>query len=589
MGLVFMLALLGIVIEMARPWPIKMVVDYALQPERPWPVWLRALSASLPIAATRQGLLLWAVAGAVLIAVGSAVLTWGLMRATVKVAQGLVSDLSRDLFAKLQRLSLTWHSRHEIGDLLQRLSTDVFVVYFAVAQVALPVVVSLLCLGGMFAIMARLDLMLALVALLVVPLLAAALFVFVKPMDRTTTAQLQKLSALSAFAQQSLTAIRLIQGFGREAYVRQKFHDRASEFEKAYVTANVVSTGYKEVTTLITAVAAAVLLWLGAGHVLEGRLSVGDLLVFLGYLAAMYGPVNALTAAVGYAIAVISRGRRVFEIIDSPEIVQECARPITPVHRAQGEVTFENVTFGYRLKASNTGDEAPAENPVLRDVSFHVCPGQIIALVGATGAGKTSLVSLILRFFDCWEGRILVDGIDVRELSLAWLRENISLVLQESFLFPMTVAENIAFGFPGATREEIMAAARIAQAHDFIERLPHGYDTILGERGDALSGGERQRIAIARALLKDAPILILDEPTSALDAHTERKIFDALSQLMAGRTTFIISHRLSTIQRADLILALEDGHIVERGTHESLLAEDKVYAHLYRHQHIAVL
>ena len=587
MGLVFMLALLGIVLEMARPWPIKIVVDYALQPERPWPIWLRALSSSLPFATSHQGLLLGAVTGAILIAFGSSALSWGLMKATVKVAQALVSELSSELFAKLQRLSLTWHSRHEIGDLLQRLSTDVFVVYFAVAQVVLPVVISLLCLGGMFVIMMRLDCMLALVAFMAVPLLAVTLIVFVKPMDRSTTVQLQKLSALSAFAQQSLSAIRLIQGFGRESYVRQKFHDRASEFENAYVTANVVSTSYKEMTTLITTVTAAVLLWLGAGRVLDGRLSVGDLLVFLGYLAAMYGPVNSLTAAVGYAVAVISRGRRVFEIIDSPEIVQECARPVTPAHRAKGEVTFENVTFGYRLKASDIGDEAQAENPVLRDVSFHVSPGQIIALVGATGAGKTSLVSLILRFFDCQKGRILIDGFDVRELSLSWLRENISLVLQESFLFPMTVAENIAFGLPGATREEIMAAARIAQAHDFIERLPQGYDTIPGERGDGLSGGERQRIAIARALLKDAPILILDEPTSALDAHTERKIFDALSQLMAGRTTFIISHRLSTIQRADLILALEDGHIVERGTHESLLAEDKVYAHLYRHQHIA--
>lgn len=581
------MALLGIVIEMARPWPIKIVVDYALQPERPLPGWLSTLAVQGDH--TRQGLLLRAVAGAVLIAVGNAALSWGLMKATVKVAQALVSDLSRDLFAKLQRLSLTWHSQHEVGDLLQRLSGDVFVVYFAVAQVALPVVASLLCLGGMFVIMVQLDFTLALVALTVVPLLALALVVFVKPMDRTTTAQLQKLSALSAFAQQSLTAIRLIQGFGREAYVQQKFHDRASEFEQAYVTANLVSTGYKELTTLITAVAAAALLWLGAGRVLEGRLSVGDLLVFLGYLAAMYGPVNALTAAVGYAIAVVSRGRRVFEIIDAPEVVSESGRPVLPPHRARGEVAFENVTFGYRIKTPDLDAETQGATPVLRKVSFDASSGQIIAVVGATGAGKTSLISLLMRFFDPWQGRVLVDGYDVRELSLAWLRENISLVLQESFLFPMSVAENIAFGRPGATREEIIAAARIAQAHDFIERLPHGYDTVLGERGDALSGGERQRIAIARALLKDAPILILDEPTSALDAHTERKIFDALSQLMEGRTTFIISHRLSTIRRADLILALEDGCIVERGTHESLLAEDKVYAHLYRHQHIAAL
>lgn len=589
LGMVFMLALLGIVIEMARPWPIKIVVDYALHPERPIPGWLSALSSMLPGAATREGLLLWAVTGAILIATGSALLTWGLMKATVQVAQALVSDLSRELFAKLQRLALTWHGRHEIGDLLQRLSADVFVVYFAVAQVALPVVVSLLCLGGMFAIMAQLDFTLALVALLVVPLLALALIAFVKPMDRTTTAQLQKLSSLTAFAQQSLTAIRLIQGFARETYVRKKFHDRAYEFEEAYVTANVVSTAYKELTTLITAVAAAVLLWLGAGRVREGRLTVGDLLVFLGYLAAMYGPVNALTAAVGYAIAVVARGRRVFEIIDSQEIVQESSQPIIPHKRAQGEVTFENVTFGYRAKSSDTGDEGQVETPVLCNVSFQACPGQIIAIVGATGAGKTSLISLIVRFFDPWQGRVLVDNCDIRDLSLAWLRENISLVLQESFLFPMSVAENIAFGRPGATREEIIAAAQVAQAHDFIERLPQGYDTVLGERTDALSGGERQRLAIARALLKDAPILILDEPTSALDAHTERKIFDALSQLMAGRTTFIISHRLSTIRRADLILALEDGFIVERGTHESLLVEDKVYAHLYRHQHIAAL
>jgi len=602
------------VFELARPWPIKVVVDYVLQAGRPLPPWLAASSAYLPGAQTAQGLLVWSVAVAVVVAVGGAALSLVVMRVTVGVAQTLVYDLSRDLFGKLQRLSLSYYGRHQVGDLLQRMSGDVFVVYLAFAQVALPIVISLLSLGGMFVIMASLDMTLALIALAVVPLLALSLALFAKPMQRTTARQYKTQGALSAFVQQSLSAMKVIQGLAREPYVQEKMEARAREFGDAYNVATVVGTGYKQITTLITGAAAAVLLGLGALRVMDGRLLVGDLLVFLGYLAALYGPVNSLSTAVAGAVAVATRGRRVFEILDSEEVIPERAHPISLGHRARGEVVFENVAFGYETSPFADGNDGAAEaangkkrigekgkvdgqekanghsaRAVLRNVSFRARPGQITAIVGATGAGKTSLVSLLSRFYDPWEGRVLVDGHDVRELSLESLRENVSLVLQEPFLFPMSVADNIAFARPDASREEIIRVAKAAHAHDFIERLPQGYDTVISEKGDSLSGGERQRIAIARAVLKDAPILILDEPTSALDAHTEAKIFEALSHLMKDRTTFIISHRLSTIRRADQILALENGHVVERGTHESLLAHDNVYANLYRHQHIAVM
>ncbi len=577
----FVLALLGVGLELARPWPIKVIVDDVLAGHPMTPA-LVHLAAVLPGAGTRQGLLAWCVAAAAVTVIGAAALSLVTTTLVVSLSQRLVYDLSRDLLGKLQSLSLAYHGRQRVGDLLQRVSGDVFVVHFAVSEIALPGTISLLSLAGMFAIMLRLDAPLALVALGVVPLLGLTLAGFTRPLNATTTEQYERQGALMTLVEQSLSAIKAVQGFAREPYMLRKMEAGARELGDAYNAATRVSAAYKEAIAVITGVATAALLGLGAEHVIAGRLSVGDLLVFLGYLAALYGPVSALSSSVGYAVAVVARGRRVFDVLDCGDEIPD--RPgARALGRAQGDVAFEDVTFGY------PGEDGGRGRPVLRGVSLHARPGQIVAIVGATGAGKSSLVSLLSRFHDPWEGSIRVDGQDVRDLSLRSLRENVSLVLQDPFLFPMSVADNIAFGRPDATREEIIGAARIAHAHDFIMRLSGDYDTVIGEKGSTLSGGERQRIAIARALLKDAPILILDEPTSALDAHTEARIFDALLHLMRDRTTFIISHRLTTIRCADMILALDDGRIVEHGTHESLLAAGSVYANLYKHQHLAVL
>lgn len=571
-----LLALMGVVVELARPWPIKIVVDHVLA-GRPLPSWLAVVVGLLPGAGTPRGLLVWSVGAAVAVAAGGGALSLLSLSIGLRVCQGLVLDLLLDVFVKLQRLSLKFHSRHKIGDLLQRISGDVLVVFFAVTQVAIPVVVASLTLLGMFFVMLRLDAGLSLVALCVIPLLIASLLLFARPLQASSRGNWKSQGALMALVEQSLSGIKVIQGFARENYMLRKVEVEGVKLVEAGRRAALVTASNNQVATVITGAAAALMLYLGASRVMAGRLSIGDLLVFIGYLTALYAPVSALGTAVGYGIAVVTRSQRVFKILDSDEEVPERADAIT-LRRTRGEVTFEDVSFGYGEKEL-----------ILQQVSFKANPGQVTAIVGATGAGKTSLVSLLSRFYDPQDGRILLDGHDLRDLSLKSLRESISLVLQEPFLFPLSVADNIGFGRPGATRQEIVAAARAAHAHDFIEQLPDGYDTVLAERGGQLSGGERQRLAIARAVLKDAPILILDEPTSALDAHTEGKIFEALSRLMKDRTTFIISHRLSTIRRADQILALEDGHVVERGTHESLLAAGRTYAHLYERQHIAAL
>lgn len=569
-----LLSLVGVFFEVAKPLPLKFIIDNVLSGQ-PLPAFLSGIVGNVR---DKHRLLYLLVGAMAFISLGSFFLTLFIFNLTVKLAQGLVFELMVDFYNKLQRLSLSFYSKNKVGDLLQRMSGDVFVVYFLVAQIILPVLTSIVCLGAMFYIMARIDTLLAIVAFAVVPILTLLLALFVKPMNATTTAQYKTQGLFSAFLQQSLSSMKIIQAFGRESYMHQKLKEHAQEFSRAYIMANKVSMTYNQLSVLITGLASATLVVLGALRGLNGTISIGDLFIFLGYITALYGPVNLLTTAIGTTVMTAARGKRVIDIMDSDEEVKERSHAVT-LSNVKGAVEFRDVSFGYdQVKDSS--------HTILKHISFKVAPGEIVAIVGPTGTGKTSLISLLSRFYDPWQGNIFLDGTDIADLKLHSLRENISLVLQDPFIFPMTIAENIAFGNPEASFDEILEAAKGAQAHGFISKLPDGYDTVISESGSSLSGGERQRIAIARAFLKKAPILIMDEPTSAVDAYTEAQIFKAVAQFSKGRTVFLISHRLSTIKHADQIITIKDGKVVERGTHDSLLKEDKVYAGLYKYQHI---
>jgi ATP-binding cassette subfamily B protein len=572
------IALVGVGFEVMKPLPIKFVIDSVLG-NKPLPPLLQQLLGTTGWATDKSSILGVSLGLIFISTVGSIAIAFLVTNATARLCQRLVNDLSIDLYAKLQQLSLSFHSKNKVGDLLQRLSSDVFVVYFLVAQIIVPSITSLVCLGAMFYVMASISLTLALVALSVVPFLAIALASFSRPMDRTTELQYQKFGDFSAFVQQSLASMRIIQAFARESYMRQKMEAHALEYNKAFQTATRISAGYNQISSLITGLAAVVLIGLGARQGMDGTLSAGDLYIFLGYIAALFGPVNSLSTAVGTAVVIGSRSKRLFNILDSDETVVEAAHPLAP-HPIQGSVVLDDVVFGF-------GKRDGHQKPTLKQINLSVEAGQTVAIVGPTGAGKTSLMSLLSRFYDPWSGRVLIDGQDVRDMPLHWLRENMALVLQDPFLFPMTIAENIAFGNPDATLDSIVQAAKAAQAHDFIQKLPEGYETVIVEAGLSLSGGEKQRIALARAFLKQAPILILDEPTSALDALTEAKVFEALATITRGKTVFIITHRLSAIKHADLIITLKDGVVVESGTHHSLLGKGETYADMFNHQQIA--
>lgn len=575
--ILLLIGLTSVLFEVAKPLPVKIVIDNVLSGQPIHPAIDQSLSGLIDPGNKTQ-LLFLCVVSIALIAVASALFSILVMSLTTKLAQRLVYDFSIDFYSKLQKMSLSFYLKNKVGDLIQRMSGDVFVVYFLVAQVVIPAITSLVCLGIMFYIMIQIDFTLALIALAVIPLLGISLTIFLKPINNTTTAQHRKMGQFSSFLQQSLSSMKIIQAFARESFIKSKVQTHASEYGKAFETATRTSHSFNQINLLISGVASAVLIGLGAYRGLQGNFSAGDLYIFIGYIAGLFGPVTALFTAIGTTVAIRARGKRVFDILDSDDVVTE-RKNAKPLINPEGRVSFENVWFGYDEKKE-------PEAAILKNISFESLPGQVIAIVGPTGAGKTSLISLLARFYEPWEGTIKIDGQKIDDLQLHSLRENISLVLQEPFLFPMSIYENIAFGNPLASNDDVMKAAKLAQAHDFIMKLPAGYETIISEAGSSLSGGEKQRIALARAFLKKSSILILDEPTSALDALTEARIFKKLPEIAKDKTIFLISHRLSTIKHADQIITLQNGYVVETGTHDNLMQQGNLYADLYKYQHI---
>jgi ATP-binding cassette subfamily B protein/subfamily B ATP-binding cassette protein MsbA len=554
-----------------QPWPIKLVVDSVLQ-KQPLPSFLRPLFSifsSQPSPVMLVGIL--AAAGLLIAGLhiaNEAWLAWNWTRA----GRRMVFDLSETLFARLQRRSLLFHSRTPVGETLSTIGRDSWCVYLFLDAALIAPLSAILAVGGMAWVMAQLDVLLACIALASAPLMLVASFLVGKPLRAVANLRREIEGRLASHLHQTLSGLPVVQSFVQEDREHQRFEQFANAAIRAQQRSTLLGSFNSLSSGLVTTLGTAVILWFGARRVLDHTLTVGSLLLFLIYLNSLQAQMKTFATAWTTVQGLSASMDRTLAILESvPELVEKPGA--LPLVRIRGEVRFENVAFGYE----------PAR-PVLRDITFSAEPGQTIAIVGSTGAGKSTLLQLLPRFFDPWTGSIRIDGHDLRDLTLRSVRQHVALVLQDPYLAPVSVAENIAFGRPEASRSEIEAAARAAQAHEFIARLPQGFDTVLDERGATLSGGERQRLSIARALLKDARILILDEPTSALDAVTEREILGALESLRQNRTTFVIAHRLSTVCRADRILVLQEGRIAESGAHAVLLARGGIYAHLHATQ-----
>lgn len=563
--------LVKIGLDVMKPWPMLVLVDYALG-GKTMPAWLTHFTQSLPGGGSTQGLIGWSILATVVIFL----LGWtaGLANAyaNITLGQRMTYDLAGDLFGKLQQLSLHFHQRRAIGDTIRRVTSDCTCVATIFRDALLPIVSSIVTLAVMFVIMWRLSPWLTLLALLVVPYMMWVFRLYARPMMEKSWHQQEVEGRLYSVIERTFSAMPVMQAFCREQANDLLFKQATAADMTATLSLTNVQLRFRILMGLSTAVGTAGVLWIGARQGLAGEISIGAILLFISYLGSLYAPVEAVMYTSATMQGATGSALRVWEVLHAEREVADQSGAIA-LPRPKGRVRFENVSFGY-----------DADRPVLHDLALDVQPGETIALVGATGAGKTTLVGLIPRFFDPWQGRVLIDDHDARRVQLKSLRRQVGLVLQEPFLFPITLAENIAYGRPNATMAEVEAAARAANAHDFITRLPAGYQTIVGERGATLSGGERQRVSIARALLKDAPILILDEPTSALDAETEASLLQALERLTQGRTTFIIAHRLSTVRRASRIVVLDRGRIVETGTHGHLLQARGHYARLHEIQ-----
>ena len=519
-----------------------------------------------------QQLLTWAVLGLLAISTVKGVITFVQGGWTEVVSQHVAYDIRNQITEKLGALSFAFHDQTQTGQILSRTVQDVERIRFLTGRAVLRIVEGGVLLVGTAVVLIWMNWQLGLLVILSLPLLVHRAYVFGRAFRPLSLVLQDKLGELTAVIEQNLRGAQVVKGFAQEnAEIDRFITANEAWFDLAKESARLQALN-TPLLDFMANIGTVFILWVGGLLVADGNLTLGELVAFTTYLGQLVRPVRLIGRIVPILAIAASAGERIFGILDTPSDVKN-SPDATPLPAIAGRVRFEEVSFGYH-----------SDYPVLQGIDFEVAPGQVVALLGATGAGKSSLINLLARFYEPTNGRILVDGHDTRHVTLASLRQQIGLVLQDNWLFAASIRDNITFGRPDATDAEIIAAAQDAQAHSFISQLPDGYQTVVGERGTTLSGGQQQRVAIARALLTNPRILILDDATASVDTETERLIQQALDRLMNGRTTFVIAHRLSTIRRADLILVMEKGRIVAQGTHRELLQQSPLYAELYEQQ-----
>jgi len=552
------------------PVPLKIVLDNVLRSKAPigWP---NTIILSI-VGTDKLAIIEFAAISVLAIALFGGLCAYAEKLLTTSVGQWVMHDLRQTLYFHIQRLSLAYHDKKSTGDLLSTVTSDIDSIQSFISSNFLDALIDVVTLTGMVAVMFFVNWRFTLIALSIAPLLALVVFRYTRSIKKASREVRRKQGEIVSVIQEVLSSMRVVKAFAREDYEVHRLEEESLENVEIALRARALKARLAPLVEVIVAIGTGLVLWFGARLVLAGSLSAGSLVLFIWYLGKMYKPMQDLSkmtdayskAAIGY--------ERIRGILDMDGEVkdQPGARKVA---RLRGEIEFDHVTFGY-----------DPNSPILEDISFRIEPGQVAAFVGPTGAGKTTIISLVSRFYDPLSGTVKIDGVDVRRYRQRSLREHISVVLQETVLFQGSIWHNIAYGKPSASRVEIVRAAELANATEFIEKMPNGYDTLVGERGVTLSGGQRQRIAIARAVIRNTPVLILDEPSSGLDAESEKLVFEALDRLMKGKTSIVIAHRLSTIRSADVIFVVQDGKLVESGKHEELAASGGLYAELYEIQ-----
>ena len=572
LAVVFAAMLVEIAAGLAAPWPLKLVIDDALGNHH-LPHWLAWAHEYAGFGKHTLGVALFAGAATLAIAIVGAIASYIDNYYTTSAGQWIANDLRLRIYEHLHRLSLRYYDHAKIGALVSTITSDVATIQDFASSSTLDIVIDLLTIVFMVGLMLWMDWDFTLIAVAFAPVLLIFIFHFKTAVKEATRAVRKRQSDVLSIVQHGLGSIRVTKAFGRQDIEVAHLEAASHATVVAALRARKIKSLMSPVVNIVVAICTAIVLWKGTSLIVAGAMTAGALTVYLAYLKKFFKPVKDLASMTSTVAQTTVALERIQAILSADDVIEERAGAIDP-GRVRGAISFDRISFGY-----------DKDSPVLHEVSFDIKPGQVVGIVGPTGSGKSTVLSLLPRFYDPALGRVMIDGVDISDYRIAALRSQIGFVLQDTLLLQGTIRENIAYGRPEATEEEVVAAARIANADEFISRMPLGYDNMVGERGDTLSGGQRQCIAIARAVIRNSPILVLDEPTAALDAESEHLVIEALRRLMKGRTVIMIAHRLGTLTDADKIIVLKDGVVAEEGTHAALIARGGVFAELHRFQY----